>query len=120
LRSSAASGSSISRRPALAAGQPIRHAFEQVSDAQQFHRLLQGHAPNAGRHTAHAELEIASHRQVREQVGVLEHVTDRALMRWYEQLARAVLPVFAVDAQLPAARAFQPGDAAQQGGLAGA
>ena len=105
---------------ALAAGKTIRHALQQMVDAQQFHRLLQHYTALRCRHSAHAEFQITSHRQVGEQVGVLEHISDGATVRWHEQVLRVVLPVFAVDAQLAAARAFQPGDAAQQGGLAGA
>ena len=55
---------------------------------------------------------------MREQAGFLKHVAKRPAMRRHPELL--VLPELALERQAALRRAFQPGDAAQQRGLAGA
>ena len=54
----------------------VGHAFEQMVDTQQRYCLIQRHTALRRRHATHAELQIAPHRQVGEQVGLLKHITD--------------------------------------------
>ncbi len=80
---------------ALAAGQATGHALEQMTDAQQLHRLLPRHLVRPG--AAHAVFQVASHRQVRKQAGLLEDVAQRALVGGHEDARGAVLPELTVD-----------------------
>ncbi len=95
-----------------------RHAFEQGLDAEQRHRVVELHPARRRRDAAQAELQVAPHRQVREQAGLLEHVAELAAVSRHQDAARVVLPAFAIDHQAAARRRLQPGDAAQQRGLA--
>ncbi|MNE97043.1 hypothetical protein D3C80_1953350 [compost metagenome] len=65
-----------------------------------------------------AELQVGQHRQVRKQTGFLKDVTQCTLVRRDENSLVAVLPHFIVDLDKPLVGPFQPGDAAQAGGLA--
>ncbi len=69
---------------ALAAGQVLRMPLQQVADAQQFGGL--GHVdPALLRGDAlETEFQVGPHRQMREQAGLLKHITQRAFMRRYE------------------------------------
>ena len=129
LRSSAASGSSISSRRGLVSSaramptlaltrQRTRQALQQVLDAEQFHHMVPVHPALVGLDPAQAVFQVAPCREVWEQAGFLEHITQGALVRRDEQPARTVLPAFAVDFQVRLAGALQAGDAAQAGGLA--
>ncbi|MCY1185462.1 hypothetical protein D9M73_262390 [compost metagenome] len=64
------------------------------------------------------EFQVAAYREVGEQAGFLEHITDGALVRGDEQPAAAVLPHLAIDFHIGLAGFFQAGEAAQAGGLA--
>lgn len=103
---------------ALAARQVMRVAFEQVADAQQVGGV--GHVDFAlgARDAPQAEFEVGLHRQMGKQAGFLEHITQGALMGRDEDLPAAVLPHFVVDLYQALPGFFQPGDAAQAGGLA--
>jgi hypothetical protein len=105
---------------ALAARQAGGPARQQVADAQQLDGLLQRHAPLGGRHAAPAEVQVALHRQVREQAGLLEHHAQRAAVRGPPDAGRVVLPHLAAHRDVAAGRPCQAGDAAQQRGLAAA
>jgi hypothetical protein len=100
----------------LAAGKPLRQAVEQRAEAEQ---LDDGIALHRGRAagTTQAEIEVARHVQMREQPRILEHIAQRTLVGRHE--TRIILPGLAVHDQ-PAGAALQPGDAAQQRGLAAA
>ncbi|MDT4817227.1 hypothetical protein FQZ97_502980 [compost metagenome] len=65
---------------AFAAGQAARHAFQQMTDTQQFHRVVQFHPAILRGNTPLAELQVASHREVFEQAGLLEHIAQRPLV----------------------------------------
>ncbi|MCY1534768.1 hypothetical protein D9M68_701500 [compost metagenome] len=103
---------------ALAAGELVRHTLQQMADAEQLDRLLQRHPPAVGGDAFVAELQVAPHRQVGEQVGVLEHVTQCALVRRDEPAVCAVLPELAIDPQVTVAWMVEAGEAAQATGLA--
>ena len=96
---------------AFATGQRRGHAFEQMADAQQLQRLIQRHLALRGGDALLAVLQIPAHAQVREQVGVLEHVADGASVRRQEMAAGAVLPQLAGYLQIALLRAIQAGDA---------
>ncbi|MNZ84545.1 hypothetical protein D3C78_1033070 [compost metagenome] len=103
---------------ALAAGQALGHALEQVADAEQLEHALPLHPPRRLVDPAHAVFQIAPHVQVGKQAGFLEHVAERAPVRRHEHAAGAVLPQLAVDFQARLGGPLQAGDAAQAGGLA--
>jgi len=89
-----------------------------VLDAEQFHHMVPVHPALVGLDPAQAVFQVAPCREVWEQAGFLEYITQGARVRRDEQPARTVLPAFAVDFQVRLAGALQAGDAAQAGGLA--
>ena len=91
---------------------------QQVADAQQLAGLIKADLALARRNSPPAELQVAAYRQVREQAGFLEHVAELAAVGGHLDVARVVLPAFAIDHQAAARRRLQPGHAAQQRGLA--
>ena len=91
-------------------------AGQQVADAQQIDRVRQRHLALGGGHALQAEIQVALHRQVLEQAGLLKHIANRAAM--HGQPAPGVLPDFIAHAQTPMRRALQAGNAAQQRGFA--
>lgn len=104
----------------LAAGEAFRHAFQQVLDAQQGAGLFQLDAAFGGGDALETEGQVAPHRQVAEQVGILEHVAEGTSVGRDEEVAAAVLPGLAVDRHLALGGLFQAGDTAQASALAGA
>ncbi len=95
-----------------------RHALQQMTDAEQLHRLIQCHAALCCWDAFESIEQIAAHREVRKEVGILKHVTHGALMRRDENAPRAVLPTFTVNLKVALARLIQPGKTAQATGLA--
>ncbi len=103
---------------ALAAGELMRTAVEQMGDAEQFDGLVQRLPVHGVADALHAVGQIAARAQMREEAGLLKDVAERALVG--RQEGPAVLPDLAVDAQIAVRHAHQPGDQTQQAGLAGA
>jgi len=88
-----------------------------MTDTKQVDRLLQSHATPRLRHPPEAVFEIALDIEMRKQAGFLKHVADRPLMG--RQEGSGVLPYLAIHDKFTTSRALQPGDTAQQRGLAG-
>ncbi len=102
---------------AFAAGKFCRvAALDETTQAQPFHHLFQMHLAFGRRNALQAVFQIGAHRQMGKQAGLLEHVAQCSAMRRHK--LRIVLPRLTVHSQR-ASGALQPGDAAQQGGLAG-
>ena len=103
----------------LAAGQLRRIAVGQMAQLYHFQQLgdflfdRRGVRPLAARQHGQAEGDVVEHRHVAEQRIVLKHEAHAPVARVH------VADVGAVEAQLAAALAFQPGNDAQQRGLAG-
>ncbi len=131
LRSSAESGSSIIRRRrlgeqgaadrdalALAARQARRPAIEQCAEVEEPDHPFERQLGSGGRRAALGIAQIAAHREVREQAGILEHVADAATVRRQEDAPPVVLPDLAVERQMTAAWPLQARDHPEQRALA--
>jgi hypothetical protein len=101
---------------ALAAGQPVRLAFQQMADAQQLDGLAQADPALRRTHPLHAEFQVAADTEVGEQAGFLEYVTQGPAMGGQE--SGPVLPDLTVDGDLAPLRPLQAGDEAQKSGFA--
>ena len=100
----------------LPAGQLPGLAFQQRTDAEDFHRALQTARALRRRHAPclQSEHDVLGHRQMREQRIGLEHHGDAA------RGGRQARNVAAADFDAALARGLQSGDDAQAGGLAAA
>jgi hypothetical protein len=112
--SSAPSGSCERDALLLPAREFLRQALRDLRQAHHLERLLRLLARSGGRQLAHRQRErnVLLHRHVGKERVVLEHHADVALVR------RAPGDVGAVDAQRAAVGLREPGDEAQQRGLA--
>ncbi len=106
---------------ALAAGQSLWLALQQVADAQQLNDVAlicwRGFVGFVASASDGAVVKIALHGQVREQACFLKDIAQGTAMHRQEEIAR--LPAFAIDDEMPVADFFQTGYAAQQCGFAG-
>ena len=100
---------------ALATRQGARFAVQQMANSQQRDRLIKARLL-CTRGALQAVAQVAHHRKMRKQAGLLEHIANGALVRWHP--AAGVLPHFITHHQAPLRCALQPGDAAQQRCLA--
>ena len=101
---------------ALAAGQLAGIALEQLLDVHELGGAVDAAVDLGLRELGHpqAEGDVLEHREVREDRVVLEHHGDAALAR------RQVVDPPAADPDLALARRLEPGDDAQERGLAAA
>ncbi len=90
---------------------------EQVSDAQQFHCLLQRNLPPRGGRAPQAVIQVAAHVQVGEEARLLEDVAKSAPVRRQPPAECVVLPDVSRHRHA-AGTALQPRHGAQQAGLA--
>ena len=81
---------------------------------------LQRDAALGRRHALEAEVQVLTHRQVREQAGFLEHHAHGAAVRRQPEAARVVLPDVLAERHASGRGPHQPRDGAQQRGLAAA
>ncbi|MNN37031.1 hypothetical protein D3C81_1509540 [compost metagenome] len=64
--------------------------------------------------------DVVEHAQVRPDRVALEHQPQAPLLRWHVEIRRAVDPGLAIEEQSALVRTLEPGQDAQQGGLAAA
>jgi hypothetical protein len=99
---------------AFATREQIGFAVEQMADAQQLDGLIETDPLRAG-DALQAVAQVAHHREMGKQAGLLEHVADGPLVRWHP--AGGVLPHLAIDGEPSLRGTLQPGNAAQQRGF---
>jgi hypothetical protein len=104
---------------ALTARQGVGAPLLQVADAQQLDHAVQRDAALRRGDAAQAVADVAAHVQVIEQRGLLDHVADRPPVHRHEPARGVVLPHLVADGDA-AGRALEPGQRAQQRGLAAA
>jgi hypothetical protein len=89
--------------------------IKQRGDAEQSADVVEAGIAGPGG-TAHAVAQVGPNAQVRKEARLLEDVAERAPVGRAEGLV--VLPDLAIDDEPPVRDALQPGDGAQQRGLA--
>ena len=100
---------------ALAAAEAVGAPVEQAADAQQPGDLVE---PRLAGAALLAKRQVGPHRQVGEQVGLLEHVAQGPPMGGQEHPLGVVLPHLAAHREIAARGPLQAGHGAQAGGLA--
>ncbi len=103
----------------LATRQRARAPVEQVADAQELDDLAEAGAPLAAAGEPAAVEQVAPHREVREQPGVLEHVADAPPVARHVDAPSGVEQGLAVEQDAATVRPQETGDAVDDRGLAG-
>ena len=103
---------------AFAARQFMRHACQQVADAQQVQPMIPSVAALRCGRAGMAEGQVALHAQVLKQAGFLKHIAQRPLVHRFEDALRAVLPHLACHADVALCLGLQPGQHTQTSGFA--
>ena len=90
--------------------------MQQLGDAQQFDRFIQGDLALRFRHPFYAVFKVSPYIQMGKQAGLLEYVAKRSAMRRHEPVA--FLPDLIADFQESPGNPFKPRDRPQEGGFA--
>ena len=95
----------------------MRHACQQVADAQQVQPMIPSVAALRCGRAGMAEFQVALHAQVLKQTCFLKHIAQRPQVHGLENALCNVLPHLCGHADVALRLGFQPGQYAQTGGF---